>query len=118
MALLSRMQILEVNDLKTIDVDVPEWPNADGTPGMVRFRQLSAEEAMRLTDEMKSHDDNDGMYVMLARTMCDENGNAVFTLEDVPALRKKSMRVLMRLQDEALRINNMLGKETTNLKNV
>lgn len=100
--LLSASNILDAEDLSYRDIDVPEWG------GMIRLNQLNAEETTAFTDEMDTiQGTKDGMYLMLIHCARDAEGNRIFTKEDLPRLRKKSIRVLNRLQRIALEINQM-----------
>lgn len=116
MKLLTREAILAAEDIKIDTVTVPEWPDAEGQPGLVRLRQMSAEESMGLTRLMVGDAGKDGMYIMLVASAIDEEGNPLFTMEDVPALRKKNFKVLDRLQRIALSMNSMLGDSGVALK--
>lgn len=109
-SVLKAANILAAQDLAIVREEIPEWPNEDGTPGVLYFRQLTARETMKLTDDMTAEDRaKDGMFLMIVRTACDENRTPVFTDEDIDALRGKNMTVLNRLQRVALRVNGMIG---------
>lgn len=110
MKLLTKDAILGADDLRTVDEPVPEWPDETGAAGIVRFRQMSAEESMKITNLMIGEVGKDGMFIMLVASAIDDAGNPLFTMEDVPALRKKNFKVLDRLQRVALRLNSMLGE--------
>lgn len=104
---LSAADILGARDLAVVEELVPEWPGKDGEPGMVRLRQLPAEDVMLLTAELDKAK-GDGMYVILVYCAVAADGaSAVFTMADVPALKRKSFAVLDRLQRAALRVNGM-----------
>jgi len=98
--LLSRSQILEAVDLDHEDVDCPEWG------GPVRIQQMNAEESTAFTKALAEHPDC-GMYLMTIHSARDTEGNLLFTIEDLPALKKKNIDVLNRLQLVALRLNKM-----------
>jgi hypothetical protein len=104
MAILSRDAILKVNDLKTEKVKVPEWG------GEVIVRTLSAFERVRweesLTESDKTHPYS-GLVKMLSLCLIDEQGNQIFTSEDVEELGKKSISPLLRIQSVALRLNKV-----------
>jgi len=97
---LSADEILFAQDLKTIDVDVPEWG------GIVRFRPLSAAEAQEFTESFSKGRASDGMFWLIAKTAVDPNGSKLFTKpEHIELLKNKSMQVLMRLQDQLMELN-------------
>jgi len=119
MTLLTAVDILGSEDLVSEEVEVPEWPDSKGQPGRIRLRQLNAEESMRLTEEMLlKENEKAGMFIMLVRCAVNEDGSRVFTEEDIPALKKKSFRVLERLQRVALRLQSMDKQSEVALKNV
>lgn len=114
--LLSRERVLTARDLKFEDVEVPEWPNEDGTPGVIRLWQLAADESIALTEAMTTTQRvKDGIYVVLIFCAKDETGTTpVFTMDDLDALRKKPFAVLERLQRIAL---SLQGMKRASLKN-
>lgn len=114
---LSKSDILGADDLKIERVPVPEWPGKDGQPGIIVLRQMSAAESMAITKLMIDNS-TDGMFIILAASAIDDNGERLFTMDDIEALRGKSMKVLDRLQRACLRLNSMLGDEQAALKKV
>lgn len=104
---LSRQQIFDAPDLAVEDVPVPEWPGADGEPGIVRLRQMNAGETIAMTDEMdKPENKSLGLFIILVHTAVDAGGALLFTSADVEALKKKNFGVLDRLQRRALAVNS------------
>lgn len=113
MSLLSVAQILSARDLKTHDEPVPEWPNEDGTPGILRFRKLSAGESIRMSEITGARPD-DSLYVIIAMSLDGDNGQRLFEMktdEDVQraidVLSSKDMTVLNRLQHVAFAVNKV-----------
>ena len=111
MALLGRDQILQARDIQTRDVEVPEWG------GTVRLRALSPKEGnewrrsmltkVTVTDP-KSHKvtvdyivDEDkaemAKLTILSIAIVDEDGNRLFTKEDVEKLATKAIPPINRL---------------------
>jgi len=113
--MLSREEILGAKDLEFVEELIPEWPDKDGKPGVARFRQLSAEDALALTEEMNALK-KDRLFLLLVRTMCDENGTPVFAVDDIPSLKKKNIRVLIRLQRISMKLNSMVDIEEGEIK--
>ena len=106
--LLSAAAIKAARDITHEIVEVPEWG------GSVLLQQMNAAEAthfgtvMEKLKSVEGYSPRDGMYMMLiysARESVD--GPLIFTEEDLPELRLKSIDVLNRLQRIALRINKM-----------
>lgn len=113
--LLSRSQVLEAVDLSSEDIEVPEWG------GTIRLQQMNAEESSAFSKSLDEHNargGQNGMYLMLIHSARDLEGNLLFTEEDLPALKKKSIDVLNRLQRIALRLNKMGVVEELAIKKV
>lgn len=116
--LLSASDILDAPDLADDYVSVPEWP-IPGTkePGVVRLMQLNAEDSMALTREMSDIKNEDlGMFIVLVRCARNVDGAPIFTDEDIIKLKKKSMKVLNRLQLKALQLNALDKRVEVTLK--
>lgn len=113
---LSAASILAAEDLIVHEEEVPEWPDpATGLPGIVRLMQMSAEESFNFTQKVEQ-DGNNGMFIMLRYSAVDADGTLLFTDEDIVKLRKKSMKVLNRLQQICLSMNGMRGEDEVTLK--
>jgi len=118
-------QILSANDIFDNDLDlevieelVPEWKGKDGEPGIVRLRQMNAEDSTAFTEEMeKPENKQEGMFIILVWSAVDAENKPLFTHEDIARLKKKNMRVLNRLQMAALRLNSMIPKKKEEIKN-
>jgi hypothetical protein len=103
-------------DLAWEDVDVPEWPDANGEPGMVRMFEMNAGESVRFTQLTAGEKALDALYIVIVLTARSVEGEPLFTLDDLDLLRSKNMRVLMRLQLAALRVNKMMTGRVLELK--
>lgn len=97
MALLSRDDVLGAGELRTRDVDCPEWG------GTIRVREMTGAErdefeqiALRVQEGMKVKD-----YRALLASWCaiDEEGNQLFKPGDVQKLSGMSSRPLDRIMD-------------------
>lgn len=98
--LLSASAIFGAVDLKEEIVDVPEWG------GSIRLVQMTAAESMQLTRDMDTKEGADaGIFLMLVYSARNENGERVFTNDDIDRLRHKNFNVLDKLQRVALRLN-------------
>lgn len=106
MGLLTKDQILSVNDLPFKDVDVPEWG------GTVRVRTMTgaerdayelslvefrAGEAVPRRDNMRAK--------LLARCIVDEKGSVMFSEKEIVELGRKSTRAISRLFDVAVELS-------------
>lgn len=103
MALLTKAQILGVQDLTHRDVEVPEWG------GAVRVRTMTGEE--RDAYEMAVYNGERANVAnlrarLLVLTLVDEQGQRLFADEaDVEALGKKSVRAMQRVFVAARELN-------------
>ena len=113
---LSASNVFDAPDLKIHEESVPEWPNTDGTPGLMIFRQMNAEQSKKFAKDMDGPLGEDGMFLVLIRSTIDRDGNYVFAADDAPEeviqdviqkLRKKNMAVLNRLQRICLSLNGL-----------
>lgn len=116
MGLLSRDEILKVDDLKTEDVDVPEWG------GTVRLRALTGAERDKFeasTVERKGNNVKQNMQNFRARlvSLCivNENNERMFSPPDISALGSKSSIALQRLFDKCSEMNGMSDKDIEEL---
>jgi len=105
---LTRDEILQVQDLPVEDVHVPEWG------GWVRVRGLTAEERDRFEASILEGQGKHARVKMeniraklVAMTVVDEEGNRLFTDEDVAALAKKSAAAVQRVFDVAMRLSGL-----------
>jgi hypothetical protein len=123
MSLLTRDQILDAQDLKSEDVDVPEWG------GSVRVRELTASErdaveaastSIRIEKGQAQTDFNkavmEGFRARLAAySIVDEAGNRLFTDQDMLALGKKSSSAMQRVFDVAMKLSAFTAKDVEEL---
>jgi hypothetical protein len=115
MGLLNFEQILDADDMKTIDVEVPEWG------GSIRLRSLTGAE--RDAFEAESVElDKKGQPIplppknfrakLIARCAINEDGTKLFNSKlAVEALGNKSASVLTRLAMECQKLNGMSEDE-------
>lgn len=131
MALLSRNQILEAKDIKTKDIEVPEWG------GTIRIKQLSAKEYNDITMNMvnirkmaakqlsskKNSDENledainelaikNQKILLLIKSIVDENMKPLFSEADMELLYQKNTNVIDRIIAEIEEFNANSIEET------
>lgn len=102
MGIVSRQQIVAAADLKYVDVNVPEWG------GDVRVRVMSGIDRDRFEREWQELDGKIGegfRQKLIAKCLCDENLNRLFTDKEIDELGKKSSDVLSRIWTECMRVN-------------
>ena len=106
---LSAVEILSASDAVIVDVDVPEW----GT--VVSLRTLSAAEAMDFNDKIKKNDKEAPARLVILSAV-DAEGQPLFSEKDLGALQRKSLKAILRLQKEAMKLNG-LSEDADAVKN-
>lgn len=103
---LTTDDILAADDLTLEPEDVPEWN------GRVYIRVMSAQEAGDYAEQMSDLTKRkQAMMRLLAYTLCDAKGNKLIPTDKMDQFRKKSVKVYMRLQKRALKLNGFLEDE-------
>lgn len=120
---LTREQILNRTCRAPVDVQVPEWDNET-----IYIRYVTGKEKAKIMSRVQEMTDENGfksnedvyqmMVLVLVFTLSDEQGNRLFTEEDVEALMEKEGNILEQLYTVAS-IQNGLGAESlkTEVKN-
>lgn len=96
---LSADDILSAEDLTVTKVHIPEWK------GTVRFRALSAFEAIRFQEGLAGPQRKEAWVKIFALCAVDADGQKLFTTDKMEALRKKSTPVFLRLQKMLMTLN-------------
>lgn len=111
---LSRDQILECSDLKKEEVQVPEWG------GSVFVREMSGEDRDAWEASLINEKGTTNLKNIRARLaafcIVDENGNRIFTDDDIELLGKKSGKALERVTAACQKINKLTNKELEEVK--
>jgi hypothetical protein len=97
---LTAKEILEQNDLDTVDVEVPEWG------GVITLRSLSAGEAMGFIDQFQKNPKESALELLIASAV-DAEGDPLFRKEDLEALKAKGLKAILRLQTAAMELNGL-----------
>ena len=105
MGLISKASIIAASDLKSIEIEVPEWG------GSVRLHQMSAAGIMQFWDSCRDKDGNIIRTViqpnLLKQSIVDEGGKQMFSDEDIEMLMGKSPTAINLLFSEAQKLNGM-----------
>ncbi len=118
--ILTKDQIFEVNDLKSVSVDVPEWG------GSVLVRTMTGQDRDAFdsslftvnADGTRTTDMSNLRAKLVALTLVDESNNRLFEVTDIPRLALKSAAALERVFDMAQRVNGLGAQaEDAALKN-
>lgn len=115
MAMLTKSNIMEMVDIKSETVEVPEWG------GEVIVRGMSGSERDRYESTLYKQTKEGGVYsniraMLVAFCTIDEEGNNLFTPEDIQELGKKSSIPLDKIAEVGRRLSG-IGVEEEELKN-
>lgn len=98
--MLSKADILGAADLHITKVHVPQWG------GEVYVRAFSLDDQLELEARKDNADVNNVLVNMVAMSLCDAEGNRLFTTDaDIAAMKAKSARVLIQLSAVVSEIN-------------
>jgi hypothetical protein len=109
---LTKDQILAADDLGLLEAEVPEWG------GSVFIRVMTVGERDAYENDWvlnKSRGVEDFRTKFLARCICDSKGVRLFSDADIPALAKKSAKVMSRLWQKAMEHNALTDKDVEEL---
>lgn len=112
MNILTKDQILQADDMRTQEVDVPEWG------GRVIVKTLSGNERDQFEESILSGAKRDFKGVrakLVALSVVDENGKRLFTFEEANVLGEKSSRALDRVFGAAQRLSGFTQKDMEEL---
>lgn len=112
---LTRQAILEADDIKREEVQVPEW----GGSVYIGTMTGDAKDEFELTIAAAAKNGLTKAQVrarLVAATAQDAHGALLFTAEDVAALGKKSAAALDRCATVAQRLNAMTQKDLEDIK--
>jgi hypothetical protein len=106
---LNKLDILNCNDVSSVAVEVPEWG------GTVHVRQLTAGERDAWETFVSK---NPGIVraSLAAFVVADENGNLLFSEQDIPALAKKNGKALDRIFEVAAEHNRLRKEDVDELE--
>jgi hypothetical protein len=100
--LLTRQQILEAIDLKSVIVEVPEWG------GSVKVRSMSAKDRIEFeANQEKCKTELESIINLLMLTCIDENNQPLFEPSDYQKLQEKSPTAFLKLFKESLELNTL-----------
>ena len=105
---LSRDDILNIQDIQIEEVEVPEWGGWVWVKGMSGAERGEFES---LITDVQGKNVKANMRVvretLSAFSICDEQGNLLFTKKDISALGKKSAAALERVVNVAMRLSGI-----------
>lgn len=112
MALLSRDQILDAADLKTEEVQVPEWGGSVLVRGLNGTERDAYENGLIRMEGQSAKSNLLNMRAKLvALCLVDEKGGRLFADTDIRALGRKSAAALERVYEVAARLSGLATPE-------
>jgi len=116
--ILTKDIIKKVDDIKIQEVDVPEWGGSVRVKGINGNERDWIESTIYRTSQEKGYV-IDVRSALVAMSVVDEEGNRVFTEEDIEWLGEKSAIALNRIADVARKMSGMgVGGEVEAEKNL
>jgi hypothetical protein len=109
---LTAEQIIAANDLGMVKVTVKEW-GGDVYLRVMTVGERDSWEREWIGKRETGIENFRAKY--LARCLCDEAGNRLFTDDQIDLLAKKSARTISPLFDKALEVNSMSDKDVEEL---
>lgn len=110
---LTKDQILSADDRPIVDRNIKEWG------GVVRIQTMTSEEHDNWEDEWaKWREENGGLddrrhfnAFLASYVLVDDGGKRIFSIDDVPALARKSCKALAIITNAACRLNGIGPEE-------
>jgi hypothetical protein len=96
--MLTKEQILSITDQAIKEIEVPEWK------GSVCIRGMTLEDVDYC---QKLGEDAESLEKMIIRFVCDEQGNSLFSEEDIPAMKRKSIQAFKRIVNQIKAYNSI-----------
>ena len=110
MSLLTKDQILSADDIKTQEVEVPEWGGSVNVRGMTAIQRDNFE-LSHMNGKLKNY-----RATVAARTICDENGVPLFSELEILKLAQKSSVALSRVYDIAMKLCGITSEDAEELE--
>ena len=110
---LSKEQILNSKDIKTIELSVPEWG------GVVKIQTMTGEARQQFQEALnvpKGKLPKNMMEALLVACLVDDRGGPLFSSEDVAELAKKSSIVIQKVWESAADLNGLTDKSVKALE--
>lgn len=107
--MLTREQILGIQDAEVVAVECPEWGGTvyvRSMSGADRDEFESAAVALRKAGQLSGQ----ARALVCAFVLCDESGARLFRLEDVEAIGAKRASVLERIAEAGMQINRLTAE--------
>jgi hypothetical protein len=109
--MLNRDSILKAKDLKTVDVEVPEW---GGTIRLQTMTGHARQEYYRATAG-KDGTPKNVMEALIVACALDDKGEPLFSKADINDLSQKSAIAISKVFESAAELNGLTQKAVDNL---
>ncbi len=107
---LTRDAILGAQDLPVLSIPIPEWG------GEVYIRTMTGGERDQFEAGWKRNPTDDIRARLAVATLCQEDGQLLFTAADVPALSAKSSKALDRIFAASTAHSGLTDKDVEDLR--
>jgi monomeric isocitrate dehydrogenase len=108
---LTADQIFSADDLGLVPVNVKEW----GGTVYIRVMSVGEMEAYQREFAEKKEKMENWRAKLLVACLCDKDGKSLFTREQIDKLGNKSVKVMARLFDLAMKHNAVTDKDVEEL---
>lgn len=116
MPVLSREDILKVDDIQVELIEVPGWGGNVFVKGMTGAERDRFEASVIDVNSKKQRIDMTDLRAKLcAETICDEGGKKLFTPSDIKELTKKSAAALQRVFEVAQKLSGITDDDVEEL---
>lgn len=100
--------IAKADDLKSITVDVDEWGVSITLQEMAGFQRADFEKKVSgFSESGNPHDSIRMMALIIVMTAIDDKGNLAFTEKDIDTLAGKSLSIITKLSQEAMKLSEL-----------
>ncbi len=108
--MLTAEQILNLNDCKLQEVEIPEWQ------GSVFVRTMDGKTRDWFEAELRKPNPQNIRAKVASATICDSDGKLLFTESQIDQLAKKNYSALDRIAVAAVEVNEITEAAIENLK--
>jgi len=110
--MLTKDQIIQADDKRFADVEVPEWR------GFVRIKTMSAKDRQQFQSSIstKGKVADDFMERLIICCLVDDKGKQIFEQADIKLLSDKSSVAINKIFSAAVELNGMTDKSVDQIK--
>ena len=103
--LLTKDAIMQVSDLPTEVIEIPQWD------GHVKVRGMNAGERDRFEEAIRKHGMSNLRALLASMTIIDEEGKRIFSDKEIEKLAGKSAEALDLIVEVASRLSGLLDED-------